>query len=80
MFESATFVFRDRSVPDSTDVVGRGLQERVMLAAVPSRRMSEDGVVGACVSAPPPLVGQTAVGAITLVLGETLPARRLRRP
>ena len=45
-----------------------------MLVAVPSRRTSEDGVVGVCVSALPPLVGQTAVGAITLELGETFPA------
>ena len=37
-------------------------QARVMLVAVPSRRTSEDGVVGVCVSALPALVGQTAVG------------------
>ena len=45
-----------------------------MLVAVPSRRMSEDGVVGDCVSAALPFVGQTAVGAFTLALGETFPA------
>ena len=50
-----------------------------MLVAVPSRRTSEDGVVGDCVSAPPPFVGQTDVGAIKLALGEMFPAASAAR-